>query len=60
MKSSPFADTSTYVAFVGTSYMNIDMCKFEPSQVEERRAQLADSLKSSSKPRTVNCTFWPV
>jgi len=31
------------------------MCKFESSQKDESRAQLADSWKAYSKPRAFNC-----
>jgi len=38
------------VAFVETSYLNTDMCKFASQQKEESRAQSSDFSKVYSKP----------
>jgi len=42
---------------VKTSYLNTDVCKFEPSQKDESRAQSADSSKVYSKLITFNVCF---
>jgi len=42
------------LSFVETNYLNINMCKFESSQKDERRVQLADYSKACSKPRGFN------
>jgi len=47
-----FADGFKTVTFVETSDLNTDMCKFEQSQKEESRAQLADSWKADIKSKT--------
>ena len=43
--------------FVKTSYLNTHVCKFEPSQKHESRAQSADSSKVYSKLITFNVCF---
>jgi len=40
-----------HVAFVGTGYLNADMCAFEASQKHQSRAQLADSSKAFTAKR---------
>jgi len=49
-----FADGFKPVTFVESSYLDIDMCKFESSQKDESKAQSADSSKAFSKPRALN------
>jgi len=46
-----FADGFKPVAFVETSYLNIDTCKFESSQKNESRTQSANASKVYRKPR---------
>ena len=41
---------SLFISFVESSYLNIEMYKFESSRKDESRAQSADSLKAYSKP----------
>jgi len=43
-----------FFTFVETSYLNIDMSKFESSPKEENTALSPDSLKAYSKP-----ILWP-
>ena len=60
LRESPeisYADVFTYVVLVENSYGNIDMFTFEPSQSEERRADLADSSKAFNKPKAFNITL---
>ena len=52
-----YADVFTYVVLVENSYGNIDMFTFEPSQSEERRADLAYSSKAFNKPKAFNITL---
>ena len=40
---------------VKSTYLNVDMCKFESSQKDESRAQSVDSSKACRKPRVFNC-----
>jgi len=39
-----------------STYVNVDMCKFESSQKDENRAQSTDSLKAYRKPSGFNYT----
>jgi len=38
-----------FTLIVESTYLNIDTCKFESSQIDENRAQSAASKKSSQK-----------
>jgi len=46
----------------GTACLNIDtdMCKFESSQEDESRAQLADSSKAYWKPKALSYGSWKI
>jgi len=41
---------SLLTPIVGSTYLDIDMCKFESSQKDESRAQSADFWKAYRKP----------
>jgi len=40
---------------VESTYLNIDICKFESSQNMKAQQESADSLKANRKPRAFNC-----
>jgi len=46
---------SLLTQIVESTYLNINMCKFESSQNYESRAQSVDSSKACRKPSAFNC-----
>jgi len=48
---------SLFISLVESSYVNMDMYKFELSQKDESRVQLADSSKAFRKPRAFQLCF---